>query len=214
MTPEEYNAGRLTAAQVAELVRHWQASHRLAVDGMAGPLTIASINAELSTTMPAGCWPLRTLADGRKPVITSQFRRPSRPNHPGVDIFYPYVAGDPPMKIGDGGREKRWWIPEGTCAIAVADGTVVMASKVATGYRVWLAIGNGYHAGYFHLSELRVAVGERVLKGAPLGVIGDNPIDHDADHLHFELHAGSLDAYPRGLIDPEALLGSAPYLAG
>lgn len=52
MTPADYNAaqlaaGRLTPAHVAELARHWQATHGLAADGMAGPATIASLDAAL-----------------------------------------------------------------------------------------------------------------------------------------------------------------------
>lgn len=48
MTATEYNAaqlatGRLTAGHVTELVRFWQAGHGLVADGMAGPVTIASL---------------------------------------------------------------------------------------------------------------------------------------------------------------------------
>ncbi len=218
-------AGKLTIAHVTELVMAYQGSNGLEVDGMAGSKeTLPSLDKAIqervqnATTLEivplpgSRCWPLRCLPDGRKPVITSQFRRPDRPNHPGVDIFYPYRAGDPAMRIGDGGREKKWWIPEGTEALAVADGKVVLAGKVPTGFRVWLDIGDDYRVGYMHLSELLVQVGEEVTRGTPVGIIGDNPIDTDPDHLHFELHRGSLDGYPRGLVDPEQLLTDAPYL--
>jgi murein DD-endopeptidase MepM/ murein hydrolase activator NlpD len=225
MDADQYNAaqlaaGKLTAAHVTELVRAWQEAHRLELDGMAGPgETIPSLDAAIRArtgaagpTLPHGaCWPLALLPDLRKPVITSQFRRPDRPSHPGVDIFYARRESDPPMKIGDGGRERAWWIPEGTHAIAVADGVVELASKVATGFRVWLDLGGGYHAGYFHLVSMDVAVGQRVLGGDRIGVVGDNPIDTDAKHLHFELHVGALGTYPRGLVDPEHLLAAAVY---
>jgi hypothetical protein len=72
------------------------------------------------------CYPLRALADGRRPTVTSRhaIHNPERPTHRGCDLFYRFQAGDPPMRVGDGGRTSRWWIPEGTWAIAPADGLV------------------------------------------------------------------------------------------
>lgn len=58
MTPADYNAaqlaaGRLTAEHLAELVRAWQSAHGLTVDGLAGPRTIASLDASLAAREPS-----------------------------------------------------------------------------------------------------------------------------------------------------------------
>lgn len=220
---DDYNRSRLDAQallpqHVTELVRHWQATHGLDVDGKAGPRTVAAIDAATSartsaTPFPAQrCYPLRALADGRLPMVTSGFhtRNPSRPTHNGCDLFYQYRAGDPPMKDGDHGRAGRWWIPDNTMAVACAAGRVVLAGSSPTGYRVWIDHGQGWHVGYFHLTRLEVHVGDVVEMGTPVGIVGDNPVDNDARHLHFELYFGELSAYPKGCRDPEIwLLGSA-----
>ena len=217
--------GALTVDHVEELVRFYQAEHGLMVDGKPGPQTRAVLEAEHAARVgpPAipgpRCWPLRSLADGRKPRVTSGFKakNPDRPNHNGCDLFYRYQpeAGDPPMKAGDGGRTSSgWWIPDGTSAVAGAAGTVVLAGASKTGFRVWIDIGGGWHIGYFHLTKLDVSVGEKVAMGKPVGIVGDNPVDIDARHLHFELYYGELGTYPRGCQDPEAFLEGARGFTG
>ncbi len=224
---EDYNrrqldAGALSVELVTELVRHWQLDHNLEHDGMAGPRTLASIEAERLSRLgpppfPASrCLPLRALRDGRRPTVTSRFksRNPDRPTHNGCDLFYRYdAAKDPPMRAGDGGRTSSgWWIPDATHAIAVAAATVELAGASKTGFRVWLDLGGGWHVGYFHLSSIDVKVGDVVELGTPIGIVGDNPSDTDARHLHFELYFGELGQYPRGCRDPEALLEGATLL--
>jgi len=198
MTAAEYNAaqlaaGKLTTEHVTELVRHWQASAGLEVDGMAGPVTIASIEASIRPARFLAN-PLPKLPDGRVAAITSEFRPPDRPNHDGVDLFYPWRAGDEPDFVGDKGcagktadGKPKWVIPYNTFAIAAAHGTVLTAGNSKTGYRVWIDHGNGLRSGYFHLLDVRVGVGWPVEAGTPLGLVGDNPADHDGRHLHFEL---------------------------
>lgn len=46
-------AGRLTPEHLAELVRAWQAARGLIVDGLAGPRTIASLDAALAARAPS-----------------------------------------------------------------------------------------------------------------------------------------------------------------
>lgn len=203
--------GALTPEHVTELARHWQGSHDLEVDGQAGPRTIGSIDAAIrGRLIPAlpgrRCWPLRALVGGRKPVVTSRHRihNPDRPTHYGADLFYPYEPGiDPPMKVGDGGRTPKYWIPDNTPAIAQAEGRIVRADWSPTGFRVWVEHEFGWLTGAFHLSCLLVTAGQIVTMGQTLGIVGDNPRDVDARHLHSELYKGDLRRYPEGTRDPE-----------
>lgn len=193
----QLDSGRLTADHIEELVRSWQEERELAVDGLPGPRTLASIERaaalrqlELATGITT--WPLRLLADGRRPAITSGFRTKDRPGHDGVDLFYPYLDTDPPVAAGDGGAvvkrgDRRWWIPPGTCAVAAGAGRVLQAGRLSTGLRLWIDHGHGLRTGYFHLATLLVSDGDQVEAGQALGLVGDNPRAHDATHLHFEV---------------------------
>jgi murein DD-endopeptidase MepM/ murein hydrolase activator NlpD len=159
----------------------------------------------------AAVYPLPLLPDGRKPRITSHHkaRNPSRPTHDGADFFFATMPGDPAWKVGDGGgtTNKKWIVPPGTPAIAVAAGVVQLAGDTPTGWRVWIDHG-ALRTGYFHLTELFVDKGQRVTTGQQLGLVGDNPRDHDARHLHFELSAS--DRYAP--IDPAPYLARAVYM--
>ncbi len=196
MTPDEYNAARLASGElsvpdITTLVRHWQATHGLVADGKFGPRTKTSLGPQ-----PWLHCPLPVLPDGRKAQITSGFKtsNPSRPDHDGIDWFYPWMPGDKPDFVGDGGAatklpsgQPKWGVPFGTFAVAAAGGTVTRSSNTRTGWRCWIDHGNGFQTGYFHLLDLVVSPGDRVVAGHPLGLVGDNPVDKDARHLHFEL---------------------------
>lgn len=160
------------------------------------------------------CHPLRALADGRKPTITSRhsLNNPERKGHNGVDFFYPWRAGDAAMRIGDGGRTAKWLIPDRTWAIAPADGLITLAGNSKTGHRVWIQHAGGLLTGGFHMTELAVKPGDAVRMGDPIGIVGDNPIDHDARHLHWEVYRGPIGQYPKGTIDPERWLRGARVL--
>jgi murein DD-endopeptidase MepM/ murein hydrolase activator NlpD len=57
-----------------------------------------------------------------------------------------------------------------------------------------------------------VKPGDAVKMGDPIGIVGDNPIDHDARHLHWECYLGEIGKYPKGTIDPERFLRGAKVL--
>ncbi len=195
---DDYNASQLaknvlTIEHVTALVRFWQSNHHpLEVDGMAGAQTIASIIGSQRVASFLSL-PLPTLPDGRKPTITSSFRPSDRPNHDGCDWFYAWKPGDLPDFVGDhGGAGKpgghpTWVVPIGVLAVAAAAGVVQLADPSPTGHRVWVDHGNGWRTGYFHLLDMHVHVGDLVVTGDPIGLVGDNPADNDGRHLHFEL---------------------------
>lgn len=238
MNPRDYNAtelaaGRLTLDHLTTAIREFQLGHGLDPDGAAGPQTRAALEAltkaravHVKDALAAldRIWPLRCLANGRKPEITSgHFKvNPSRPTHRGCDLFFRHLADDPhDVKRGDGlgaGTEAdgtvKWWIPPGTQAVASLAGKVVRASASPTGYRVWIDVGPCFD-GYFHLRDLKVAVGQQVEQGQALGTVGDNPSEIDAAHLHFEIFVGDLELYrvaTTSSLDPEPHLRHARYL--
>lgn len=215
--------GKLKPEHITELVRFWQREHGLDADGMAGAATLATFTHQETPSGPPAlptprCYPMRAFADGRKPHVTSSHKNtnPSRPTHNGCDLFYRYDdAKDAAIApgVGDGGRTRSgWFIPNDWPAIAGASGTIEVAGPSPTGFRMWIDIGGGWHLGYFHLSSLLVAKGDIVEMGTPVGIVGDNPIDGDARHLHFELYFGDLNTYPRGTRDPQAFLEGAKVL--
>jgi murein DD-endopeptidase MepM/ murein hydrolase activator NlpD len=203
-------------------VRAFQADNGLVVDGIVGSKTWSLVLKPVARApwpIPRA-WPLRALADGRVPVVTSghSSRNPSRPTHHGVDIMYPYRPGDPPTKIGDGGRTRMFWIPPNTHAIAPFDGRIVLANNSATGQRAWLQHPSGWAAGFFHLDKIYAQVGQVVTVGDSIGRVADSPRGDDPDHLHFEIYWGDVaddvkgGRYPRGSVDPELMLRVTPYL--
>lgn len=159
----------------------------------------------------AAVYPLPMLDRGRKPRITSHHkaRNPSRPTHDGVDFFYPVLPGDPEWKLGDGEGTSNgaWIVPPGTPAIAVNAGRVQRAGNTPTGWRIWVDHGP-VRTGYFHLAEIFVREGDHVDTGQQLGIVGDNPRDRDARHLHFEVSA--VHAYAP--VDPVPFLQGAAFL--
>lgn len=205
-------------------VKAYQQAHGLVVDGVVGPKTWTALLAPVARSpypIPR-CWPLRCLLDGRKPQITSRYktREPRRPTHNGVDILYRYKPDDPPMPIGDGGRDEHWWVPDNTWAIAPFTGRVVFAGDSKTGKRLWLEHPSGWCAGFFHLDNLAGnREGDALELGEDIGRVGHNPSGgSDPRHLHFELYYGDLVAdvrggrYPRGSTDPQLMLELTPFL--
>ena len=112
-------------------VRYFQAANGLAVDGIAGPKTIAKltewdrnyrvtqaaptqdvVRLAIGTSLrwPAIPWTYTDPDSEHKthtlyPVITSDHYKdnPDRPTHYGIDIFYPYHVSMGPVAVKDGG---------------------------------------------------------------------------------------------------------------
>ena len=58
---------------------------------------------------------------------------------------------------------------------------------------------NGYHTLYAHLSQINVAVGQKVGRGATIGLIGSTGRS-TGPHLHFEIRTGSGNVDPLGYL--------------
>lgn len=199
------------------MVKFYQRKEGLKEDGEFGPHTLKELFDGAVVHVPLGAL-YQTHPTGytvsHSPVITSGhcLRNPDRPTHYGVDYFYPYQDWMGAVPKGDGGAaysggKPKWWVPANTKCRAVIDGTVAVASNSKTGYRVWIEhkCVPGFYAGYFHLTQVDVKVGQEVEELEEIGTVGDNPADFDARHLHFELYYGDLSEYPKGSLDPQAL---------
>lgn len=97
--------------------------------------------------------------------------------------------------------------PKGTPVRAVAEGVVVLSERLKVrGEAVVLSHGMGLCSGYWHLSERRVRVGERVREGQVLGLLGSTGLS-TGPHLHLEVRLFGIPVDPapffQGLPLPE-----------
>ena len=145
---------------------------------------------ERPVTLPqlAAGLPLPRLADGRQAVISnphaSEKRKPS--NHAGADFMYRRLDTDT-EPVADGEGSRRFVVPDRTPALAVLPGVVRSAGNARSGHYVEIEHGAALRTRYAHLSSLHVRAGDKVLVGAVLGTVGDNPAAKDPRHLHFEV---------------------------
>jgi hypothetical protein len=95
-------------------------------------------------------------------------------------------------------------VPLGTPALAIADGTVVVAEDLFfTGNTVFVDHGNGLIGMYFHLSALKVEAGQDVKKGNLLGLTGaTGRVSGPHLHLGIRWHDARID--PQQLLDDPA----------
>ena len=84
----------------------------------------------------------------------------------------------------------------GAPVAAPAGGRVVLAEPlVARGNAVWLDHGWGVFSGYFHLSEIDVAVGDLVSQGQRIGAAGATGLT-TGPHLHWEVRVQGVAVQP------------------
>jgi len=90
---------------------------------------------------------------------------------------------------------------EGSQVHAVASGIVTEAA-MANGYGELIEInhGNGYRTRYGHNSKLLVKIGDRVLKGQPIALIGSTGRS-TGPHVHFELVMNGSAVNPAQYLD-------------
>jgi murein DD-endopeptidase MepM/ murein hydrolase activator NlpD len=141
---------------------------------------------------PIGIAGPQTLAALRQPPPVSPIRLALPMGTPPADPFGPrgnrfHTGIDYPA-------------PMGTPVAAAGDGTVVSAGAVAGyGKLVVLAHGSGVTSWYGHLSRILVSPGQRVARGATVGLVGATG-DATGPHLHFEVRVRD------AAVDPESAL--------
>ena len=97
---------------------------------------------------------------------------------------------------GERHRGLDYVVPVGTPVRAPAAGTVLLAERLTlTGETLVLDHGDGVVSAFFHLSRLDTASGQRVEKGAPLGLTGDTGIAW-APHLHWGVYVHGVAVDP------------------
>ncbi|MEM7538640.1 MAG: LysM peptidoglycan-binding domain-containing M23 family metallopeptidase, partial [Chloroflexota bacterium] len=95
--------------------------------------------------------------------------------------------------------------PEGTIIVAPADGVIALSEPLdVRGNSVLIDHGRGVVTGYWHLSEIKVAVGQRIAAGDVIGLVGTTGLSTGA-HLHWELRVYGISVDPMQFLD-EALI--------
>jgi murein DD-endopeptidase MepM/ murein hydrolase activator NlpD len=157
--------GPLTQAAVERA----QAAAGIAVDGLAGPRTIAALRGGSPTTTPVSTaltGPVRFLRPVAGPIGDGFGAPRSGHLHTGVDFPVPY----------------------GTPVGAAGVGTTIYAGYNYGGYGNLVVIQHrlGYTTWYAHLSSIATAVGQAVAGGTVIGYVGSTG-NSTGPHLHFEV---------------------------
>ncbi len=134
----------------------------IAVDGLAGPVTIGSLRG--GTESPGG--PVRFLRPVAGPIGDGFGAPRGDHRHEGVDFPVPYGT-----RVGAAGR-----------------GTTIYAAYNYGGYGNLVVIQHrlGFTTWYAHLSSITSWVGEQVVGGTRIGYVGSTG-DSTGPHLHFEV---------------------------
>jgi murein DD-endopeptidase MepM/ murein hydrolase activator NlpD len=166
-----------------------------------------------STPLPAALpsqwlWPVPPWRDYR-PEVSSPWGTPRRRldgtkrTHLGVDIMYRRrSAADQhvtfPPSTANGSAD--FFMPDDVPALAVDVGTVTWSKAGARGHAVVLRHAGGWRTFYQHLERPRVKVGDQVLPGQVLGLVGGDPTQKPPlKHLHFEVCAATAKNTPSTL---------------
>ena len=124
--------------------------------------------------------------------------RPVATNVPGTGFGSRRIINGQP-RAPHGGTD--YSAPRGSPVVSVNDGRVALVAEYFfPGRLVVVDHGLGLYTLYFHLDEARVEIGERVVRGQPLGTLGSTG-RATGPHLHFGVQVGA------ARIDPERLLG-------
>jgi murein DD-endopeptidase MepM/ murein hydrolase activator NlpD len=192
-----------TTARGAQVNRAWpitvedggyESQQIVVSDDKAAQMTPDAITAERDKVV--GIW------SQVSPILQWQgpFVRPIDPQYPTTSPFgtrRAYSVAD----IGNFHAGQDFGAPEGVLVTAPAAGTVVMAEPLTVrGNAVILDHGRGIFTGYWHLSEIKVAVGQAVAAGDVLGIVGNTGLSTGA-HLHWEMRVDGVAVDPMQFLD-------------
>jgi len=104
------------------------------------------------------------------------------------ELTSPFGARNDPINALSGVHEGvDLGAPEGTPVLATGDGTVVSAGwGDRYGNLIEIDHGMGIHTRYAHLSKILIKAGDKVLRGKPIGLLGETGRT-TGPHLHYEV---------------------------
>ena len=136
-------------------------------------------------TLPLG-QPLESPPEARFFGVRREFNGEPKNPHTGID----YAVG------------------LGTSVKSVADGTVVLTGEhLFAGTSVYVDHGDGLISMYFHLSEIKVEVGQEVARGGEVGLVGSTGRS-TGPHLHLGIRWRGARVNPAVLLDDPAQMPS------
>jgi murein DD-endopeptidase MepM/ murein hydrolase activator NlpD len=138
----------------------------------------------------------------RSPTLlwTAPFTRPIAVDYPTTSPFgtrRSYNGG--PINTYHAGQD--FGAPEGVPILVPGDGVVVLAEPLAVrGGSVIIDHGAGVLTGYWHLSQISVAIGQPVAAGDVLGLVGNTGRSTGA-HLHWEMRIYGIAVDPMQFLE-------------
>lgn len=152
------------------------------------PQVLAQEETYLAGVFRRVTWPPRWTGGFRQPVaapVSSAFG--ARRSYAGGVLSAPHLGVDLAA-------------PAGVPVVAAADGRVVLAEGLRVrGNAVIIDHGLGVYTAYYHLSEIRVSLGQQVHAGETLGLVGSTGLA-TGPHLHWELRVFGVPADPLGWV--------------
>jgi len=134
---------------------------------------------------------------------TGSFARPIGPEYATTSPYGTrrnYSGGDYSSASYHSGQD--FGAPEGVPILAPNPGIIVVAEPLQVrGNAVIIDHGRGIFTGYWHLSEIKVAVGQLVNTGDVLGLVGTTGLSTGA-HLHWELRVYGIAVDPMQFLAP------------
>ncbi len=101
----------------------------------------------------------------------------------------------------------------GVSVLAPADGVVLMAERlVARGNAVLIDHGGGLITGYWHLSRIDVAVGQRVTRGEAFAAVGNTGLS-TGPHLHWDVWVNGVSVDGKQWLEADGLGMAFPSVA-
>jgi murein DD-endopeptidase MepM/ murein hydrolase activator NlpD len=118
-------------------------------------------------------------------------------------VIEPFDPPDSPY--GSGHRGIDIAAPMGTLVVAPADGTVTFAGPVGGRRFVTIDHGEGLRSTVSYVEDLRVRVGDVVVRGDTIAVSGTGHADASVPHVHFGVRTGDTYVDPLAYLEPPSV---------